>query len=331
MSLSGHFWTIWPTLAGHAWPALSPRPTPWEAIVHDGSRGAVRLTGELREPPNAKSPDAKGLVIVVPGLGGNAKSVYIRKAVRDLCRLGWASLVMPQRGGDLCGEDIYHASLTADLHAAAGSPVACAYEHVYVLGFSMGGHVALRFAADSPPARVRAVAAVCSPIDLFAASRFIDQPRCRLYRWHVMRALKKIYRAVEHAGHGTTPLGKVLAANKIREWDTLTIVPRFGFRDANDYYARASVAAALPNLTARSLLLLSTRDPMVAAGDVRRALPNVTPKLEVQWHACGGHVHFPRRFRLIERVCDWFAAQAQGNALQGTAQPPVAEERSAAG
>ncbi len=331
MSLSGHFWTIGPTLAGHVWPARTPRPTPWEAIVHDGSRGAVRLTGELRESPDSKGPNSKGLVIVVPGLGGNAKSAYVGNAVRDLGRLGWASLVMPQRGGDLLGEDIYHASLTADLHAAAGSPAACAYQHVYVLGFSMGGHVALRFAADSPPARVRAVAAVCSPIDLFAASRFIDQPRCRLYRWHVMRALKKIYRAVDRAGHATTPLAEVLAAHKIRDWDTLTIVPRFGFRDANDYYARASVAAALPHLQARSLLLLSTRDPMVAAADVRRALPDATPKLEVQWHACGGHVHFPRRFRLIDRVCDWFAAKALGDALQSTAPPPVVEERSAAG
>ena len=244
---------------------------------------------------------------MIPGLGGNARSIYVRKAVRDLHRLGWSSLVMPQRGGDLCGEDIYHAGLTADLHAAAGSPAAKRHDHVCFLGFSMGGHVALRFAAESPPAHVRGVAAVCAPIDLFAASRYIDLDRCRIYRWHVLRALKTIYRAVDRRGHAPAPLRELLAVRRIRDWDTRAVVPRFGFRDANDYYARASAAAVLHTLAVRSLLLLSTRDPMVAADDVRRALPERTPQLEVQWHDCGGHVHFPKSFGLIDRVCAWFA------------------------
>jgi hypothetical protein len=193
-------------------------------------------------------------------------------------------------------------------HAATNSSAARRHARVFVLGFSMGGHVGLRFAADSPPAHVHGVAAVCAPIDLFAASRFIDQPRARFYRWHVLRALKRIYRAVDRRGRAPTPLRELLAVRKIRDFDTLAIVPRFGFADANDYYARASVAPVLHRLAVRSLLLLSTRDPMVDAGDVRRALPDATPNLEVQWHDRGGHAHFPRSFGLIERVCAWFLA-----------------------
>lgn len=315
MSLAGHYWTIWPTVADQAVPVRPPPPEPWQAIVHDPRVGAVRLSGELRERAGAP-----GLVLVVPGLGGNTHSVYVRRAARDLWRLGWSSLVLPQRGADLAGEDYYHASLSADLHAAVGSPAAERYDRVYCLGFSMGGHVTLRFAADPPPPRVRAVAAVCAPIDLFAAQRYFDGRRCWIYRLHVLRALKRIYRAVHERGHAPTPLRDLLAARTIRDWDTLAIVPRFGFRDAEDYYARASVAAALSRLAVRSLLLLSTRDPMIAADDVRRALPAHAPNLEVQWHACGGHVSFPRRFRLIERVCAWF-----------TAAPPPALPAAAAG
>lgn len=301
MSWSGHYWTIWPTLAGRALPTRVPPPVPWETAVDDPLRGRVRLTGELRE-----QPDAPGLVLIVPGLGGNARSVYVRAAVRELARLGWSSLVVPQRGADLSGEDYYHASLTADLHAAARSSPASDYANVFCLGFSMGGHVSLRFAADPPPPHVRAVAAICAPIDLFAAQRFFDHPRRWLYRRHVLRALKVIYREVDRRGNAPTPLRDLLGARTIREWDTLAIVPRFGFRDAEDYYARASAAPMLTRLAVPSLLLLSTRDPMISAEDVRRALPDHAPRLEVQWHECGGHVYFPRRFRLIERVCGWF-------------------------
>lgn len=306
MSLAGHYWTIVPTLSGRIVPVRLARATAWDAIVHDPQRGAVRLSGELRE-----RADAKGLVILVPGLGGNTRSVYVRRALRDLARCGWSTLVVPQRGADLLGEDYYHASLSADLHAAAGSPAARRYERVLILGFSMGGHVALRFAADPPPPHVRAVAAICAPIDLFAAQRFFDRPSRWLYRWHVLRALKKIYRAVHARGLAPTPLTDLLAARRIRDWDTRAIVPRFGFRDANDYYARASVAPHLDALAVPSLLLLSTHDPMIAADDVRRALPDHAPKLTVEWHPHGGHVFFPRRFGLIARVSAWFEQVTQ--------------------
>jgi len=305
MNLAGHFWTIAPTVVGHVVPTRLPRATPWETLVHDPLRGPVRLTGELRELAGGK-----GLVLVVPGLGGNTRSVYVRRAVRDLGRAGWSTLVVPQRGADLHGEDYYHASLSADLHAAAGSAAARRHERVFCVGFSMGGHVALRFAADPPPPQVRAVAAVCAPIDLFAAQRFFDRPGRWLYRWHVLRALKRIYRAVHARGLGPTPLPTLLAARRIRDWDTLAIVPRFGFRDAHDYYARASVAPHLHALAVPSLLLLSTQDPMIAADDVRRALPDHAPKLHVEWHATGGHVHFPPRFALIRRVAAWFERAA---------------------
>jgi predicted alpha/beta-fold hydrolase len=207
MPLSGHFWTVWPTLATAALPARVPRPSPWSALVPDPVRGPVRLSGELREIPGAA-----GLVLVVPGLGGNTRSPYVRHAVRELSRLGWSSLVVPQRGADLSGEDYYHASLSADLHAAAASPAVRGYREVYCLGFSMGGHVAMRFAADPPPAHVRAVAAVCAPIDLAAAQRFFDAPGCWLYRAHVLRALRRIYGAVARRGHAPAPLSALRAA-----------------------------------------------------------------------------------------------------------------------
>jgi hypothetical protein len=59
---------------------------------------------------------------------------------------------------------------------------------------------------------------------------------------------------------------------------------------------------------------------MIAARDVRAALPASAPNLEVQWHDCGGHVSFPPRFRLIERVCAWFA-RAGDRSGAGAAAP----------
>lgn len=301
MNLSGHYWTIGPTLLGLLARRPTPRATPWTATVHDPRHGAVRLTGDLREPAGATR-----LVIVVPGLGGHTGSIYIRRAVRALSQRGWASLVMPQRGADLSGEGYYHAALSADLHAAAGSAEVRRYVQVFVLGFSMGGHVALRFATDPPPSHVRAVAAVGSPIDLFAAQRHFDSASCWLYRGYVLRALRKIYRQAAARGNAAGPAAAIDSARFIRDWDERAIAPRFGFRDAHDYYARASVAPALERLAVPGLLLTSRRDPMIRAVDIERAMPARAPRFTLEVHDTGGHIYFPRRFGLIERVCAWF-------------------------
>ncbi len=302
MGLAAHLWTIWPNVSDALWRTRAPAGLPWETTLQDPLHGAVRLTGELRLA--AASP---GLVVVVPGLGGNAGSVYVRRAVRDLRRAGWSSLVVPPRGADLQGEGLYHAALTADLHAAVGSAEARRFERVFVLGFSLGGHLALRFAADPPPSQVRAVAAVCAPIDLFAAQRHLDRASSWPYRRHILRGLKQIYRASARRGNAPTPLREVLAVRTLHAWDACTVVPRFGFRDVADYYARASAATALPHLNVPALMLQAEADPMVRASDVRRALPAQTPHLRVEWIAAGGHVGFPERVRLIDRACRWFA------------------------
>lgn len=303
MGLAAHLWTIWPHVSNALWRTRVPAAEPWETTLTDPLHGTVKLTGELR-----RVPGSHGLVLVVPGLGGNAASVYVRRAVRDLSRAGLASLIVPPRGADQRGEGIYHAALTADLHAAAGSAEVRAFERVFVLGFSLGGHLALRFAADPPPSRIRAVAAVCAPIDLFAAQRHLDRPGSWAYRQHILRGLKQIYRASARRGNVPTPLGEVLGVRTMQAWDACTVVPRFGFRDVADYYARSSAATRLEHLAVPALMLQAEADPMVRARDVRNALPAQARNLRVEWIRRGGHVGFPAQVRLIDRIARWFAA-----------------------
>jgi hypothetical protein len=290
MSLAGHYWTVAPRL-GPMPP--SPPASPWETEVEDPAIGPVRLTGMLSEAPGAREA-----VLLVHGISGTCESRYARVGAAEALAAGLSCLRLNLRGSDRRGEDYYHAGLWTDLAAALESPQMVGYERLFVLGYSLGGHLALRIAAEEVP-RLAAVAAICTPLDLAAGQRAIDRPAGALYRLYVLRGLRQLYNAVaERRPVPVTPA----QARRIRtmyEWDERIVAPRWGFAGADDYYARESAANALPYLRVPSLLLAAEDDPMIPADTLRPVLEEVAaPRLTVRWLAGAGHLGFPNGMKL---------------------------------
>ncbi len=286
-----HLWTLSPRLAHAFRPRLAPESRSWETMVDDPAVGPVRLTGRMREHPGDE------LLLLVHGLGGSVSSHYMVRGADAADAAGLSCLRMSLRGADRLGEDYYHAGQTEDLHAALASPDLARFRTIYVVGYSLGGNVTLRLGAEPLDPRVKAVAAVCSPIDLALSEAEIDSPGVGLYRWYLLRSLADLYRAVaaRAAAVGRPvpfPVERLAELRRIRDWDERVVAPRYGFRDAPDYYARASAGPVLPNLRIPALLLNSEGDPMVPSRSVRPALAGASPLLRVAW-VRGGHVGFP--------------------------------------
>lgn len=252
--------------------------------------GPIRLSGLLREAPGTDE-----LVVLVHGLGGSTESHYMPRGAAAAEAAGLSCLRLNLRGSDRRGEDYYHAGLTADLHAALASPELRRYRRLYVLGYSMGGHVALRLAAEPADPRLAAVAGLCAPVDLARSQQEIDTPPLWLYRRYLLANLGTLYTAVAARRPVPFPVERLGEIRTFRDWDDRIVAPRYGFADAADYYARASVAPHLGALRVPALLLNSELDPMVPARSVRPALPGASPLLTVTWLRGGGHVAFPRR------------------------------------
>ncbi|HWM92188.1 MAG TPA: alpha/beta fold hydrolase [Thermoanaerobaculia bacterium] len=300
LDLLPHLWTLGPRLRHAVRPRLAPESRPWETVVNDPEAGPVRLTGWLRDLPG------DDLLVLVHGLGGGTDSHYMVRGAAAAEKAGLSCLRFYLRGADRLGEDYYHAGLTADLHAALASPEAARYRRIYLLGYSLGGHVVLRLATETADPRLVAVAAVCSPVDLALSVREIDSPGFGLYRRYLLRSLADIYRAVAARRPVPHPAEQAGEIRLMREWDDRIVAPRHGFADAADYYTRMSVAPLLPDLRVPALLLNSECDPMVPARAVRPALERASPRLRVDW-VRGGHVAFPQG--MDSEVIDWLRAQ----------------------
>lgn len=284
MTLAGHLWTIAPKL--QPLPA-EPPSLPWETAVEDPSLGVVRLTGRWTAVPGARHA-----VLLVHGISGGADSRYLRTAAAAAQAAGLSALRISLRGCDRLGEDYYHAGLASDLAAALASRELDAVERVTVLGFSLGGHLALRLACGPPVPRLAAVAAVCAPLDLAAGQVAIDRPGLGLYRRYVLRGLKEIYAACAARRPVPMPLAEARRIRSLLEWDDRVVAPRHGFAGAADYYATQSAGPRLGGLAVPALLVAAEADPMVPAATLRPWLAAAPPRLTVRWTG-GGHLGFP--------------------------------------
>jgi predicted alpha/beta-fold hydrolase len=289
--LHGHFWTIAPLLKHQVRPARPPPSSAFSITVDESPAGPVCVLGRARH-----RSDTRSLLVIVHGLGGNSESHYVIEAAAWAERFGLASLRVSMRGAGGDGADIYHAGLYADVHAALQSPELDRYERIFILGYSLGGHISLRYAASgSLDPRVRAVAAVCPPLDLDRAVTAIDRPERWFYRMHILAGLKNMYKAAAQRRAMPLPIRDALGITSMREWDRRIMTRRFGYPSPAAYYASESAAPRLRDLGVPTLLVAAEADPMVPLDTVRPVLDAhpLSSQLDVKWTSIGGHVGFP--------------------------------------
>ena len=281
---AGHARTVWAELGWS--PSAEPPCEPFAATIHDPVMGDVKLAGRFGDAPSDT------LVVIVPGLTGTAAARYCIPAAWAARRAGFAHLRIGMRGTDRTGEDIWHGGLTDDLRAACASPRLAHFTRILLLGYSVGGHVALRAAVERVDPRICAVAAICPPLDLDLGTTIFDEPAQRIYRNRILGALDEIYAATTARKPLPVPLADVRRARSSRERDALAIAPRFGFTSAEDYYWHASVAPLLPRLAVPALCVAALHDPIVPPRAIAPALGAARRAIDVCW-APGGHLAFP--------------------------------------
>jgi predicted alpha/beta-fold hydrolase len=311
--LSGHLWTVGPKLKNAVFPDKPPPSTAWRREVDRVGDEPVYVTGQFRD-----YTDTDTLVIVVHGLGGCEDSDYVISAANHVEEAGYASLRLSLRGADRSGDDLYHGGLYEDIAAAVTAPRFEDIDRIFVVGYSLGGHIALRAGLEIDAELIDGIAAVCSPLDLGRSQQEIDTPKRRPYRMYLLHELRQMYRSFAERHSPPTPVERIEMVRTLREWDALTVVPRFEFDDVDDYYQRASVAGRLQELDIPSLLVATRNDPLVFHTAIDSGLPADAEHFEVNWLHTGGHVFFPPNVDLgyggprglIPQILTWLDQQA---------------------
>jgi uncharacterized protein len=291
--LHGHAYTIGPRF-WYGRGLKAPLAVPWSTQCREGDR-ELAISGLLSEVP-----DARTLLIILHGCGGAPTSHYAVFATRYFYDQGVSVLRLAWRGADLDGHDIYHAAQTADVHAAIADAHFAGYERIWLLGYSLGGHCCLHVANETRDPRVKAIATVCPVLHLIQTNEAIDGPERRFYRKYVLGGLLSNYVPYHARGHAPTPLDHVRRATTFRDYDRLTVVPRYGFSSVDDYYTRACASRVVSSIERPTLIVSARHDPMLPWQIAEALRPSFSPAITFRWAERGGHAGFPRDLDLGE-------------------------------
>jgi predicted alpha/beta-fold hydrolase len=272
-------------------------------VLHDDRPHSWRLGGPV--------------ALLLHGICGDHRTSYLVRAVAKLNQRGVRTFRLDQRccgaSGGLAARP-YHAGISGDAAAALrwigrrcpGSPVC-------LVGYSMGGNIALKLAGEAPgavPDNLRSVAAVNPPIDLAAAAASLRRSFNRLYDRYFMYFIRPM---VEPLRALYTRLRRPPSFDfrTVHEFNDVFLSRVWEFGTADRYYAACSAEQFLPSVRVPALVLASADDPIVPITAFRRAAFSASTQVLLTEH--GGHLGFLGRASAADpdgrwmdgRVVDW--------------------------
>lgn len=246
------------------------------------------------EPGDPAAP----LLALFHGLEGSSQSHYARSIARHFADRGWRVVIVHFRG--CSGEPnrrhrAYHSgdSDEADwiLRRLHGHwPQA----PLRAVGVSLGGNVLAKWLGErGEDARfVRAAASIGSPLDLAAGGAALGRGFNRLVYTRMFLATlvpKTLAKIERHPG--VADVEAVRRARDLYEYDNAYTAPVHGFRDADDYWTRASGKPWLARVRVPHWVLNARNDPFVPAASLPRP-DEVSGSVVLEQPATGGHIGF---------------------------------------
>jgi hypothetical protein len=236
------------------------------------------------------------MALLLHGLTGSHESPVVERTALLLLEHGVRAVRVDLRSagrGIPLARHTYHGGCSGDIRAVMAelhrwSP----QSPITVVGFSLGGNVALKMAgeaATNPIPGLDRVVAVGPPVDCRRCCTLLSLPRNRMYERHFLDSLLREAR-LRHRCFPDLPPLRFPRRLTIRIFDDLYTAPMSGFADAIDYYTRASSLPLIPKINVPTLILTARDDPFIAVEPIE-SLPK-TDYVTVQIQAYGGHLGF---------------------------------------
>jgi uncharacterized protein len=306
---------------GH-WQTVAAIYLPWDYEPYRAVQHRVRLhDGDqlvLHDDCPAGWQPGDRVALILHGLGGSHDSTYSKRILPKLTSRGVRVFRLDARGcgaGEGCAELLVHCGRWADVAAAVeqideltiGSPLA-------VVGFSLGGALALNLVAELGESRcggLASVLAVSPPVELSGvAQRMLHTRVGRAYSRHFTKNLMRLVNRRRSHSSALSSLPLTPAPKWLHEFDDLITVPLGGFRDTPEYYRQASVGPRLHQVRVPTQIITAADDPIIPTDPLQRH--RLSSSVNVLVTRYGGHVGYvgrkgadPDRRWIDWRIVEW--------------------------
>lgn len=285
------------TLAGYAW----PRRFRFRSHRHDESRlfeiePGVKMLAHCRWLAERHSHPT---IIVLHGLEGSSDARYMLGTAAKALRKGFNTVRLNMRN---CGNTehltptLYNSGMSGDLLAVVNELIERdGLSDIYLVGYSMSGNIVLKLAGENGARLTGKIAGVCavSPsVDLHACAAAIERRDNWLYQKSFMRSLHRRIRQKQKLFPERYDATDIHLVRTIREFDERYTAADGGFKDADDYYARASSLPLIKEIRVPTLIIHAVDDPFIPFDSLRHPSVAANPQVLLIAPEQGGHLGF---------------------------------------
>jgi hypothetical protein len=162
----------------------------------------------------------------------------------------------------------YHSGATEDLHTVLDH-VAAKYDEIYLIGFSLGGNLTLKYLGEQSEAlspKVKKAVVFSVPCDLAASSKQLSRVSNRLYERRFLNSLRQKIEQKATLFPNQISLAPYLKKQikTLRDFDNYYTAPLHGFQNAEDYYAKCSAKQFISRITIPTLMVNAKNDVFLA-------------------------------------------------------------------
>jgi hypothetical protein len=247
-------------------------------------------------------PAGHPTLLLLHGLEGSSAAHYMPGIADKAWAAGWNVIRLNQRncgGTERLSRGLYHSGLTHDaLFVLREIAERDGIQAAVVAGYSLGGNLALKLAGElggDAPQWLKGVCAVSPTLELALCVQALERRSNFIYQWNFVRNLKGRMRRKAAAFPGAfsiEPLGRIWT---VRAFDEAYTAPHHGFRDAADYYYRASALRVVDRIRIPALILTAEDDPFVPSEPFRDPAVTGNPNVSVVITPHGGHCAYLER------------------------------------
>ena len=240
----------------------------------------------------------KSVVILLHGMEGHGQRPYITGPALLFNKNHIDAICVNFRccSGELNRKySSYHSGMTEDLEDIVKHVISMnKYDSIFIKGISLGANMLLKYFGEcnNIPSQVKGAMAVSAPCDLSGSAKALHEVRNLPYQINFLWGLLKRLKLKQKQYPNLITKTQVRSIWTLNDFDEVYTSRAHGFKNAQEYYKKASSLHFLNNIKTPVLILNALNDSFLSKGCFPHKEAKENPFLYLETPLKGGHVGF---------------------------------------